>query len=899
MKRKLDKVEPGQDGSRQTSIQPNPVSGRSSAAPSRAPSAAPSSRSTRSQRQPSVPFQMQTRSSVRSASQKSATASADPESRRNSITQSAAESATSDAGPPEKRRRLSALTKPPPFPANTNLAQGTVGSILQNRAINTSKIPSALSSAVTSPNVLSPDASTPHTEAVKSSSASMSLPSAVNMTKEPSADQIAVSRDPNPSLKRSFSEVQAADAAVSTTSDPTHSEHAQNQTTINNDTEPAAKKLRCVLHNGGAAASVVSEDTNSQAQPKKPVKRPPGRPPRRKAAADKAAASLQTSPKPASAAPRLPGRKRNPHPDAAIELLIDRQGALKRAYRALAKTAKDIALEISERTIDEVDDNPEAHKVHELTAVQETIDTCLKDRLEVNKRHHEYEKQNAKKLYEADKWIVHQNYVRTFEETRETFVLLIKEEYMNTVEAMESRQRRENTEVEDPDQVSPRFRPEAIPGTSRSHFYVDTERRWAGFCKRHLVGNVAGAVSEENLPEAEQPVIATYDGDLRQAGLAAENVTRLAEAAEDEGLVPSSTDTTGLDTLWAAIQSTATSPSSVVTGKTPRRSTTDETGPRPPPAGTLSQFPFESPTRSLTRPSRLDKTPVTPKGHFGDDRQTSARRGQQSPLSPPSGVPRTNQDLTPTPRARGIPTGQFTGPKPLAPAAPGKVSNGPVLAGLAPPRQRILEPKPGDEDKRGTGSRTSFLTNILNHDDGDRGFKPIAPKATVEVPMQLHPSQQPPYIGRFGAPTPPPAVPGPIYGYPPPPPPLPPSSHPHPPHPTHFAPPGYVFPPPPPYAYFQGYGGGPPVGPRSPSSGLPPPPPPPPGPPSAPQIHPARHYPHSQPQPHSYPHPHAHPPSHSHSHSHSHHHHHPYHPPPPPPPSYPPPSPGHQYPRQP
>jgi hypothetical protein len=59
---------------------------------------------------------------------------------------------------------------------------------------------------------------------------------------------------------------------------------------------------------------------------------------------------------------RLPGRRRQPHPDINIEVDLRRQLTLKMNYRSLAKVQKTLLEELSRRTINSLENDPNYHK---------------------------------------------------------------------------------------------------------------------------------------------------------------------------------------------------------------------------------------------------------------------------------------------------------------------------------------------------------------------------------------------------------------------------------------------------------------------------------------------------------------------------------------------------------
>jgi hypothetical protein len=96
------------------------------------------------------------------------------------------------------------------------------------------------------------------------------------------------------------------------------------------------------------------------------------------------APSRATSRAPDRVAKRMPGRRRAPHADPNIEADLRRQLQLRLAYRSVAKALKPLLAELSQRSIDALEDDEEAHQQgEEYTAVMTELDTRLQRRLEV------------------------------------------------------------------------------------------------------------------------------------------------------------------------------------------------------------------------------------------------------------------------------------------------------------------------------------------------------------------------------------------------------------------------------------------------------------------------------------------------------------------------------------
>jgi hypothetical protein len=96
------------------------------------------------------------------------------------------------------------------------------------------------------------------------------------------------------------------------------------------------------------------------------------------------ATSRAPSRAPSRIAKRMPGRRRAPHADPNIEADLRRQLQLRLAYRSVAKALKPLLAELSQRSIDALEDDEEAHQQgEEYTAVMAELDARLQSRLEV------------------------------------------------------------------------------------------------------------------------------------------------------------------------------------------------------------------------------------------------------------------------------------------------------------------------------------------------------------------------------------------------------------------------------------------------------------------------------------------------------------------------------------
>ncbi|KAE9983757.1 hypothetical protein EG328_009557 [Venturia inaequalis] len=96
------------------------------------------------------------------------------------------------------------------------------------------------------------------------------------------------------------------------------------------------------------------------------------------------ALSRANSRAPDRVAKRMPGRRRAPHADPDIEADLRRQLQLRLAYRSVAKALKPLLAELSQRGIDALEDDEEAHQQgEEYTAVMAELEARLQSRLAI------------------------------------------------------------------------------------------------------------------------------------------------------------------------------------------------------------------------------------------------------------------------------------------------------------------------------------------------------------------------------------------------------------------------------------------------------------------------------------------------------------------------------------
>jgi hypothetical protein len=92
---------------------------------------------------------------------------------------------------------------------------------------------------------------------------------------------------------------------------------------------------------------------------------------------------VNTDQEPTRVIRRLPGRRRAPNPNLSIEADLRRQLTLKTTYRSIVKALKPVLLELTSRSIQQLEDEPEIHKsVPEYDEIVQQLQENLLQRLE-------------------------------------------------------------------------------------------------------------------------------------------------------------------------------------------------------------------------------------------------------------------------------------------------------------------------------------------------------------------------------------------------------------------------------------------------------------------------------------------------------------------------------------
>lgn len=99
---------------------------------------------------------------------------------------------------------------------------------------------------------------------------------------------------------------------------------------------------------------------------------------------------------------RFGGRRRAQHPIPKVERAMQRQAELKSAYRALARAQKTVLAEIAQRTVDDLDSNPELHlQTIEYQGVIDGLNAALEERTQRLETQHKLNEAQLKETLQA------------------------------------------------------------------------------------------------------------------------------------------------------------------------------------------------------------------------------------------------------------------------------------------------------------------------------------------------------------------------------------------------------------------------------------------------------------------------------------------------------------------
>ena len=255
---------------------------------------------------------------------------------------------------------------------------------------------------------------------------------------------------------------------------------------------------------------------------------------------------------PAKSSRRLPGRRRQPHPDINVETDLRRQLNLKMSYRSLAKVQKLLLEELANRTTKSLEEDPEFHrKCPEYEAVMAQLDQRRDARLDQVNAMRTYRLEQMERVRIAEEHIQREQYINRFRELQDDFVLQI---YFRAKQLEREMKGQDANATDDEDNVlpptysdEPHHNEDDRIGSkfaSRSRAYVeaDKELEHESIRKRFSQARAAFVEKDEEADDSIEEVaggFARFDGPDRTEAIAHYNINSLADAAFEVERTPS------------------------------------------------------------------------------------------------------------------------------------------------------------------------------------------------------------------------------------------------------------------------------------------------------------------------------------------------------------------------
>ncbi|KAF2633382.1 hypothetical protein BU25DRAFT_426936 [Macroventuria anomochaeta] len=255
---------------------------------------------------------------------------------------------------------------------------------------------------------------------------------------------------------------------------------------------------------------------------------------------------------PAKVPKRLPGRRRQPHPDMNVEVDLRRQLNLKTSYRSVAKVLKGVLDELAQRTVKSLDDDSEYHKkCPEYKPLMDGLDKKRDAQLDYLAAWRSERIDQLDRVRVAEEQIQKQQYINRFEDLRDDY---LQRCYFRLKQIEREWKVAQDDATDDEDNVlPPTYTDDPVEGVddrlgskfaSRSRAYVEADRELENDVRRKLFDQVRATFVEQN-EDADDSIedltggFARFAGPDRTKAIAHYNITSLADAAHDVERTPS------------------------------------------------------------------------------------------------------------------------------------------------------------------------------------------------------------------------------------------------------------------------------------------------------------------------------------------------------------------------
>ena len=244
---------------------------------------------------------------------------------------------------------------------------------------------------------------------------------------------------------------------------------------------------------------------------------------------------------------RFGGRRRAAHPVPKVEAAMRRQAELKSAYRAIARAQKAVLAEIAQRTVDDLEANPELHtQTVEYENVKEGLDEALEKRDYLLQAQHELNIKQLRQTLEAEQAMLKARWKQQVEDYREAQLDRLEHEILQVARAAQTNGINAECETEDEDDVVPMpkgmgyrwKRTDALDVVydSRSRLPMETVRATTERERRFEMRKLLDSLDHDETPE-DLPSFTVMNPIPRKAAVARResiaNANTLAEAAAE------------------------------------------------------------------------------------------------------------------------------------------------------------------------------------------------------------------------------------------------------------------------------------------------------------------------------------------------------------------------------
>ncbi|KAF2031593.1 hypothetical protein EK21DRAFT_99544 [Setomelanomma holmii] len=249
---------------------------------------------------------------------------------------------------------------------------------------------------------------------------------------------------------------------------------------------------------------------------------------------------------PAKPGRRLPGRRRQPHPDINIETDLRRQLNLKMSYRSLAKVQKTLLEELSNRTVKNLEDDVDYHKkCPEYEPLMALLQQRRDSRVDQIDAFRTYRLEQLQRVRTAEERIQREQYINRFRDLQDDFLLQC---YYRMKQIEREMKGDDANATDDEDNIlPPTYTDEphhvdedriASKYASRSRAYVEADRELEDDSIRKKFDLARAAFVDAN-EDADDSIdesasgFAIFAGPDRAEAIAHYNITTMADAAEE------------------------------------------------------------------------------------------------------------------------------------------------------------------------------------------------------------------------------------------------------------------------------------------------------------------------------------------------------------------------------